>query len=230
MDFWQALQEFLVGQPIQVSPVTFTINLLLSAALCFILGIVYVRFGTSLSNRRKFARNFIMLAITTTMIITVIKFSLALSLGLVGALSIVRFRAAIKEPEELVYLFLAIGVGVGLGADQKVITIIGFLVAVAVILIISRWRRAEETQNLHLNITSHTGGNPDMIELSDILKVLRKHCTAVDLRRFDETEELLEASFSIEVENFAKLNEAKAELRKLSKSIQITFLDNKGVG
>ena len=230
MDFWQGLQEFLVGQSIQVSPLTFTVNLLLSAVLCFILGIVYVRFGTSLSNRRKFARNFIMLAITTTMIITVIKFSLALSLGLVGALSIVRFRAAIKEPEELVYLFLAIGVGVGLGADQRLITIIGFLVAVAVILIIGRWRRAEETQNLHLNITSHAGGNPNIIELSDILEILKKHCSAVDLRRFDETEELLEASFSIEVENFEKLNEAKAALRKLSKSIQITFLDNKGVG
>lgn len=230
MDFWQGFQEFLVGQTIQVSPVNFTVNLLLSATLCFILGMVYVRFGTSLSNRRKFARNFIMLAITTTMIITVIKFSLALSLGLVGALSIVRFRAAIKEPEELVYLFLAIGVGVGLGADQKLITIIGFLVAIAVILILGRWRRGEETQNLHLNITSHTGGNPDMIELSDILEVLKKYCSAVDLRRFDETEELIEASFSIEIDNFEKLNEAKAELRKLSKTIQITFLDNKGVG
>lgn len=47
-----------------------------------------------------------MLAITTTVVITVVKFSLALSLGLVGALSIVRFRAAIKEPEELIHLFL----------------------------------------------------------------------------------------------------------------------------
>ena len=46
-----------------------------------------------------------MLGITTTIVITIVKSSLALSLGLVGALSIVRFRAAIKEPEELVYLF-----------------------------------------------------------------------------------------------------------------------------
>ena len=224
MDF---LQEFLTGQTIQVSPVTFTINLLLAAVLSFILSAIYIRFGTTLSNRRRFARNFILLALTTTMIITVIKFSLALSLGLVGALSIVRFRAAIKEPEELVYLFLAIGIGVGLGADQKLITTIGFLVAIAAIFIMNMRRRAEETQNLHLNITSH---NPDKIEIGDILDVLKKYCSAVDLRRFDETAELIEASFSIEVENFEKLNEAKAELRKLSKSIQITFLDNKGVG
>ena len=54
---------------------------------------------------------------TTYIVIMVVKNSLALSLGLVGALSIVRFRAAIKEPEELVYLFLIIAAGLGCGAN-----------------------------------------------------------------------------------------------------------------
>ena len=49
---------------------------------------------------------------------------LVLSLGMVGALSIVRFRAAIKEPEELSYLFLTIAIGLRVGADQRVITIL----------------------------------------------------------------------------------------------------------
>lgn len=230
MDFLQNFQDFLAGQTIQVSPVTFVVNLLLAAVFSFILSLIYIRFGTSLSNRKRFARNFILLAIVTTMIITVIKFSLALSLGLVGALSIVRFRAAIKEPEELVYLFLAIGIGVGLGADQRLITTIGFVVAIIVIFLIGMRRRAEENQNLHLNIAGSTGKNPDKIELSAVLEVLKKYCSTVDLRRFDETDESIEASFSVEIEDFDKLNEAKAELRNLSKSIQITFLDNKGVG
>ena len=47
------------------------------------------------------------------LIITVVKTSLALSLGLVGALSIVRFRSAIKDPEELLYLFFSIAIGIG---------------------------------------------------------------------------------------------------------------------
>ena len=58
-------------------------------------------------------------------IITIVKSSIALSLGLVGALSIVRFRAAIKEPEELTFLFICIAIGVGLGAGQRNIIIIG---------------------------------------------------------------------------------------------------------
>ena len=51
------------------------------------------------------------------------KSSLALSLGLVGALSIVRFRTPIKEPEELGYLFLIIAVGLGFGAGYSIVTI-----------------------------------------------------------------------------------------------------------
>jgi len=50
---------------------------------------------------------------TTIFISTVVESSLALTLGLVGALSIVRFRTAVKEPEELSYMFLAITIGLG---------------------------------------------------------------------------------------------------------------------
>ncbi len=57
------------------------------------------------------------------MLILVVKTSLALSLGFVGALSIIRFRTPIKEPEELIYLFLSIGLGLGYGANQTLITI-----------------------------------------------------------------------------------------------------------
>ena len=71
---------------------------------------------------------FIPLALITTLVITVIKFSLALSLGLVGALSIVRFRAAIKEPEELVYLFFVISIGLSNGANQFLLSIFATLI------------------------------------------------------------------------------------------------------
>src|SRR5687768_8190289 len=87
----------------------FFVNMLLAAVLTYTLSLFYIRFGTAMSNRRKFARNFMLLALTTMMIIHIVQTSVALSLGLVGALSIVRFRAAIKEPEELAYLFLNVG-------------------------------------------------------------------------------------------------------------------------
>ncbi len=69
------------------------------------------------------------------LIITIVKSSLALSLGLVGALSIVRFRSAIKEPEELAYLFLCIAIGLGLGASQTAITTLAFIVIMGVLML-----------------------------------------------------------------------------------------------
>ncbi len=56
-----------------------------------------------------------MLTVITLLVISIVKSSLALSLGLVGALSIVRFRTAIKDPEELIYLFFSIAIGLGMG-------------------------------------------------------------------------------------------------------------------
>ena len=78
----------------------------------------------------------ILIATTTAFIISVVKSSLALSLGLVGALSIIRFRTAIKEPEELSYIFIAITIGIGLGANQVVITLIAFILTSVVILLL----------------------------------------------------------------------------------------------
>ena len=67
------------------------------------------------------------------------------------------------------------------------------------------------------------------MSIETILEILKKNCDAVDLRRLDETNEMLEASFLVEAEDFSQLNKAKDELQKLSKSLKITFLDNKGL-
>ena len=82
-----------------LSLTTLATNLLLCIVLSSALAWFYTRYGRSLSNRARFAQTLPGLALTTVVIISVIKSSLALSLGLVGALSIVRFRTAIKEPE-----------------------------------------------------------------------------------------------------------------------------------
>jgi uncharacterized membrane protein YhiD involved in acid resistance len=223
----QTFQEFLTTQSVEVSAWVFTVNLILSAILAFTLRSVYIKYGTSLSNRKAFARNFVLVTMTTMLIITVVKSSLALSLGLVGALSIVRFRTAVKEPEELAYMFLAIAIGLGLGADQKIITLVAFVIIIAIIWLTKRSYRSESNQNLYLTISSH---NPKKAELPDIVQVLNTHCTEVSLKRFDDTKELLEASFLVEFEDFPHLEASKAELQKLGDAVKVTLLDNKGIG
>jgi len=111
----------------------FILNLIIVGLLCYIIQIFYKKFSTTLSNREEFSKNFILLGIATCIVITIVKNSLALSLGLVGALSIVRFRAAIKEPEELVYLFLVIATGLGGGAGQLKVTVAGMTIGLFVV-------------------------------------------------------------------------------------------------
>jgi hypothetical protein len=197
---------------------------LLAGLLSFGLYYLYVRYGASLSNRRLFARTFIPITMTTMLIITVVKSSLALSLGLVGALSIVRFRAAIKEPEELAYLFLCIAVGLGLGADQRLITILAFVLIGAVLIARGVAQRGEPGENLYLTVTSE---NPNKISLEQVIEVLQQHCSSVNLKRFDEKEKILEATFVVRFEDLGQLKAGKDALRALGESVEISFLDNR---
>ncbi len=131
----RSLENFFLNSNIQIDFGNFFVAILLSLILSYLVKLTYLKVGRALNDKDYFSDTFIPLAIITTLVITVIKFSLALSLGLVGALSIVRFRAAIKEPEELVYLFFIIAIGLANGANQFLLSsiatamIIGFLFA-----------------------------------------------------------------------------------------------------
>src|SRR5512139_1282179 len=159
MQIEDTLRELFLNPSTAASLPKLVINLLLAALLGLVLGQVYIRVGQALSNRRGFARNFLLLTLTTTLVISIVKSSLALSLGLVGALSIVRFRAAIKEPEELAFLFLAISVGLGLCAGQALVTIVALIIILKLIVIRGLFRRGGSAQpNLFLTVTSPTAG------------------------------------------------------------------------
>lgn len=226
MNTFEPLRELLVPGSAEVSVLGFVVNLILAALLAIAIGQVYVRFGRSLSNRRAFAANFVALTMTTMFIITVVKSSLALSLGLVGALSIVRFRAAIKEPEELAFLFLAIAIGLGLGADQRVITLTAFALISLAIASRGRLRKASEGENLLLTISSDA---PDKVELDQVVEVLKDHCRAIKMKRLDESGHVLEASFLVEFDDFESLQSTSRRLRALSDSLTVIFLDNRGL-
>lgn len=223
----QAFQDFLAIQSIQVPMWGFIFNMFLASVLAYILGRIYVKHGTSLSNRKMLSSNFVLLAMTTTLVIAIIKSSLALSLGLVGALSIVRFRAAIKEPEELMYLFLIIAIGLGMGAGQRLITIVAVGLIAAAIWLKNKRHLADENHNLFLTISTNKAKS---LKLDNIVKVLKKNCSLMNLRRFDEKNDSLEVSFLLDYENFDQLHKSKEELQSLDPEIHITFLDNKGIG
>ncbi len=152
LEAWRQLEGTVTnGQ--NVSALTLTAYLLLGGLFALYCRFLYRRCSASPSDSDSITRVFPLLTLVTTAVIAVVKSSLALSLGLVGALSIVRFRAAIKVPEELVYLFLCIAIGLALGAEQPLLAIA--LVVVASVFIVGTHLagRSRRQQNLLLTIT-----------------------------------------------------------------------------
>ena len=223
MDFKNLLNDYSL-EAIDLSQ--FLLNALIGALLSWLVSIYYKKYGRSVSNRSQFANNFILLALTTMLIITIVKSSIALSLGLVGALSIVRFRAAIKEPEELIYLFLVIAIGLGMGADQAAITIVAFLLIMSILIIKSKLSGTSGSMRrnqMQLAITS------DPIPVESINSVLSDNMKIVDLKRMSQNNEKMYLSYALESENFNNLVSVKDQLLALSPSMEISFVDNSNV-
>jgi len=207
-----------------LSLVALLMNLAVGLGLAMALRWHFQRFGSTLSNRETFAQVFPAIVLTTVLIITVVKSSLALSLGLVGALSIVRFRTPIKEPEELAYLFMAIAMGLGLGADQTVPTVMASLVILAAIAAL-RWARSgREQRNLYLSIhwPDHEAREKPLDALND---VIARHTSVGDLRRVDARDGTLEATYFIDVSEDKMVSVLLDDLSHSFPGIGVSFID-----
>lgn len=193
--------------------------------LAFLLQWHFRRFGSTLSNRHEFANVFPFILLTTLLIITVVKSSLALSLGLVGALSIVRFRTPIKEPEELAYLFIAIAIGLGLGANQTVPTILASAIILTCIAGMKALKKTHQPRNLYLSIDL-SNPTPESSPRLDLLnQVVSDYSVNSDLRRFDMRNGSIETNYFIEIQDPAQLTQLADELKQRFPNAGITFID-----
>ena len=227
MNKLQSFEQYFTTTNLSISPTGFLLNMLLGFVLSCFLALIYRFYGHALSDRRAFGRNFILITLATLTIITIVKSSLALSLGLVGALSVVRFRSAIKEPEELAFLFISIAMGLGLGADQRLITCLafGFIALFLVVRGLLQKGRKEETLNLTLSSQS-VDNQPDIEQL---IEMLRPHTGLLALRRMDESADFFEVVFTAGFNNFDALNQAKKSVREKYPQLNFSVLDLKGL-
>jgi hypothetical protein len=100
------------------------ISLISSFVTGLLIAWVYRKAFQGVLYQKSYAAAIVMTCLVTTMVIMVISGNLVLSLGMVGALSIIRFRAAIKDPLDIVYMFWAVGVGIANGVGYFQVSII----------------------------------------------------------------------------------------------------------
>jgi len=219
----QLAAQLPTGAPLSLINLLF--NLGIGVPLALLIRWHFERFGSTLSNREEFAQVFPFILLTTTLIITVVKSSLALSLGLVGALSIVRFRTPIKEPEELAYLFFSIAMGLGLGADQTVPTVAAGVSILSVVAVLRWARREREKTKLFLSVDFADAAGTQQQRIDSLNEVIARHVQVSDLRRIDSREGALEATFFVDVDGSNRISALIDDLQQAFPDIGVSFID-----
>jgi len=138
-------------------------------------------------------------------------------------LSIVRFRTAIKDPEELIYLFLAIAIGLGLGADQRVPTLVA--VGLIILLLIGTRLFAPRTRrrNLYLNIQVPEGDGA--VSFETVNDILVNHVNLVDMRRLDRHNSSLQMTYFLDCKDQGVLVKLMDDLRGTVPECSFSFVD-----
>ena len=203
------------------------LNYIFCVLCSFALKIIYENKSTSLSGKFHIGVVIPILAQITFFIILIVKSSLALSLGLIGALSIVRFRTPIKEPEELVYLFFSIAIGIGFGAGQTLITSVIFIFIAFTIYLFSSKKNISNTidYNLLIEIPYKESQLP---EQSYVLTNIKTHFSNYNISKIEIDDGvrlliILEVS-SNEIENISKFEES---IKSKYDNSKISYFENR---
>ena len=130
-----ALSDWFANQLSNFTPLNVALVLFAALIAGIIISLVYKKTYRGVLYSPNFAMTLIMLTLVTAPVVMAIGSNVALSMGMVGALSIVRFRTAVKEPLDTVYMFWAITMGILLGAGQYIISLV-VVITIAVILLV----------------------------------------------------------------------------------------------
>ena len=214
--------DFFLNENVQIDTTQYLSGLICAAILSILIQIVYNKFSTTLSNKIDFSKNFVVLGITTTIVIMIVKNSIALSLGLVGALSIVRFRAAIKEPEELVYLFLVIAAGLGCGSGQIKITIMGIIFSLIIVVFYSLFfNKSKQKLSEQLNLSLVTKEKIDEKEINKLVDIIKEKTLEAEFISLVKTEGETNINFDVKLDDFNKLNSLIKRIELSNKNFKI---------
>ena len=135
MNFSDIFKSSFLETVTEFSAVDTLIGLAFALVIGMFIFVIYKKTFTGIMYSNGFALTLIGLSLVTTLVIMAVTSNVVLSLGMVGALSIVRFRTAIKEPMEIVFLFWSLAVGIVIGAGMIPLAVIGSVI-IGVILMI----------------------------------------------------------------------------------------------
>ena len=189
--------DWFANQLSSFTPLNVAIALLAALIVSIIIALVYKKTYRGVLYSPSFTLTLILLTLVTTPVVMAIGSNVALSMGMVGALSIVRFRTAVKDPLDTAYMFWAITMGILIGCNAYVIAVVAVLGISVIMLAISYLRLRK--QNNYLLVLHY-----DESALRDIESTLKRNTRAYRLR--SKTVTRSGAEMTVEVRLDGKVN------------------------
>ena len=200
-----SLSEYFLSQFENLTPWKIIIGLIMGCIVGLIIAFVYRRCYRGVLYSPSFAMTLIMLTLITTPVVMCIKSDIALSMGMVGALSIVRFRTAVKDPMDTAYMFWALTMGILLGAELYVHAL-AVVLGISVILMLMTLFHFRKP-NAYLLVVHY-----DEYAESEITQLLRQTVKEMTVEvRLDSKQDLVSAVLNIEGVNDATLVACQTE-------------------
>ena len=172
------------------------VPLLVSMAMGFLIYFVYSKSFKGVVFNHGFSVTLALMTILTTVVTLAISSNIALSLGMVGALSIVRYRAAIKDPMDLLFLFWAVTTGITTGARMHHLALISAVLVILVLLLVSRY---DPLNKMYIIIVNYSGEDID----DELRRILRERRFQIKSKTIRQDEVELAAEIRVNRENFA---------------------------
>ena len=198
-------------------PTTF-VCILFTTAIGLFIYLIYRMVNKNGFQSRSFSLSLVALAVITSAIILTIQSNIVISLGMVGALSIVRFRTAIKDPMDLVFLFWSISVGIICGAGFALIAVIMSIAIAIVIILFSVLPGERDSMVLIVN-------SPGYDCEGRVLSIVKKHTRAHKVRARNITADNLNLAIEVRTSRPADLIEALMESKAVT---TVSLLEHDG--
>ncbi len=183
------------------------LDTLVGLAFALVIGLfiflIYKKTFTGVMYSTSFALTLVGLSLVTTLVIMAVTSNVVLSLGMVGALSIVRFRAAIKEPVEIVFLFWAIAVGIVIGAGMIPLAVIGSVLIGLILLVFANQKIREQPYILVLRCQDETAE-------ADAIKLVQSAAKRMAVKAKTVDQNGIELTLEVRVKDAAFVHQANA--------------------
>ena len=204
------------------------LNLIIALVGGLIISFVYRWTYNGPGYSSRFLRSLITITLITSIVILVIGNNLARAFGLVGAMSIIRFRTAVKDTHDIVFIFFALATGLAAGVGLHKITFVGVVFIGLVQLILYKIDFGNHKKNdylLQLTYNSEDTKNPKYL---DIFSKYCKSSKLINIRSLGR-KDMLELSFSVILKNESDSNELIKSLKTLAEVDSVNFYSNERV-